>query len=271
VFYLLEEWFTVWLVNARDVKKVPGRKTDVKDAQWLAQLAAHGLVTPSFVPPPPIRRLRDLTRARANLTRERVRALNRLETVLEDAGIKMSTVLSRTLTMSGRLMIEALIAGKRDPAALADLALGKVRPKVTVLRGALAGRFTDHHAFLARQALRHIDWLDAEITELGERIDAEMGPLAPKRALLETIPGVGERISAVILAELGSPSALLRRGPLRTVHAIRHRTRLKQASGTLRVCAGILRLRAWSSRRQEAWIKRVWFPSGLPRPSWWTR
>jgi transposase len=150
VFYLLEERFTVWLVNARDVKKVPGRKTDVKDAQWLAQLAAHGLVAPSFVPPPPIRRLRDLTRARANLTRERVRALNRLETVLEDAGIKVSAVLSRTLTMSGRLMIEALIAGERDPAALADLALGKARPKVAVLRGALAGRFSDHHAFLAR-------------------------------------------------------------------------------------------------------------------------
>jgi transposase len=203
LFYLLEERFTVWLINARDVKKVPGRKTDVKDAQWLAQLAAHGLVTPSFVPPPPIRRLRDLTRARANLTRERVRALNRLETVLEDAGIKMSTVLSRTLTMSGRSMIEALIAGQRDPAALADLALGKARPKITVLREALTGRFTDHHAFLAHHALSHIDRLDAEITELGQRIDTEAEPLATKRALLESIPGVGERISAVILAETG--------------------------------------------------------------------
>ena len=203
VFYLLEERFTVWLVNARDVKKVPGRKTDVKDAQWLAQLAAHGLVAPSFVPPPPIRRLRDLTRARANLTRERARALNRLETVLEDAGIKVSAVLSRTLTMSGRRMLEALIAGERDPAGLADLALGKARPKIAVLRAALAGRFTDHHAFLAGQALRHLDWLDAEITALDARINAEAAPLAPQRALLETIPGVGERISAVILAETG--------------------------------------------------------------------
>jgi transposase len=203
VFYLLEERFTVWLVNARDVKKVPGRKTDVKDAQWLAQLAAHGLVAPSFVPPPPIRRLRDLTRARANLTRERARALNRLETVLEDAGIKVSAVLSRTLTMSGRRMLEALIAGERNPTALADLALGKARPKIAVLRAALAGRFTDHHAFLAGQALRHLDWLDTEIATLDARIDAETGPLAPQRALLESIPGVGERLSAVILAETG--------------------------------------------------------------------
>lgn len=203
VFYLLEEQFTVWLVNARDVKKVPGRKTDVKDAQWLAQLSAHGLVTPSFVPPPPIRRLRNLTRARANLTRERVRALNRLESVLEDAGIKVSVVLSRTLTMSGRLMIEALIAGQRSPTALADLALGKARPKVAALREALAGRFTDHHAFLARHALSHIDRLDIEIAEFDKRIDAELGPLAAKRALLQTLPGVAERISAVIIAETG--------------------------------------------------------------------
>jgi transposase len=125
VFYLLEQQFEVWLVNARDVKKVPGRKTDVKDAQWLTRLAQHGLVSPSFVPPPPIRRLRDLTRQRANLGRERVRALNRLETVLEDAGIKMSLVMSKTLTQSGRLMIEALISGERDPLVLADLALGR--------------------------------------------------------------------------------------------------------------------------------------------------
>jgi transposase len=203
VFYQLEEEFTAWLVNARDIKKVPGRKTDVKDAQWLAQLAAHGLVTPSFVPPPPIRRLRDLTRARANLTRERVRALNRLESVLEDAGIKVSAVLSRTLTMSGRLMIEALIAGQRSPTALADLALGKARPKVAALREALTGRFTDHHAFLARHALTHIDLLDTEIVEIDKRIDVELAPLAAKRALLQTLPGVAERISAVIIAETG--------------------------------------------------------------------
>jgi transposase len=141
VFYLLEQRFEVWLVNARDVKKVPGRKTDVKDAQWLARLAHHGLVWPSFVPPPAIRRLRDLTRQRANLGRERTRALNRLEKILEDAGIKVSLVMSKTLTQSGRLMIEALIAGECDPRVLADLALGRARAKITELGEALVGRF----------------------------------------------------------------------------------------------------------------------------------
>jgi transposase len=204
VFYLLEEHFEVWLVNARDVKKVPGRKTDVKDAQWLARLAQHGLVSPSFVPPPPIRRLRDLTRQRANLARERVRALNRLETVLEDAGIKVSVVLSKTLTQSGRLMIEALIAGERDPLALADLALGKARAKMHALREALVGRFDDHHAFLARHALDHIDRLDAEIAAFGSRIGMELRPLRHEQDLLITIPGVAERISEIILAETGA-------------------------------------------------------------------
>ena len=203
VYYALEDRFCTWFADARDVKKVPGRKSDVKDAQWLARLVAHGLVSPSFVPQPPIRRLRDLTRTRANLTRERVRALNRLETILEDAGIKLTVVLSRTMTMSGRAMIEALIDGERDPDVLADLALGKARPKVAVLREALTGRFEDHHAFLARRALTHLDRLDADMAALCERIDSELAPLANKRALLHTLPGVGERISAVILAETG--------------------------------------------------------------------
>lgn len=193
----------MWLVNARDVKKVPGRKTDVKDAEWLAQLAQHGLVSPSFVPPPPVRRLRDLTRQRVNLVRERVRAVHRLESVLEDAGIKMSTVMSRTLTMSGRLMIEALIAGERDPHALADLALGKARPKIADLREALVGRFEDHHAFLAGQALGHIDQLDARIAAFTSRVEHETRSQERKRELLVSIPGVSDRIAEVILAETG--------------------------------------------------------------------
>lgn len=215
VYYLLEEQFKVWLVNARDVKKVPGRKTDVKDAQWLAQLAQHGLVSPSFVPPPAIRRLRDLTRQRANLGRERVRALNRLEKILEDAGIKITSVLSKTLTLSGRLMIEALIAGERNPRVLADLALGKARAKLIVLRDALVGRFDDHHAFLARHALDHIDRLDEEIEAFATRIETELTPLTRQQEILATIPGVARRTSEVILAETGgdmtrfpSPAAL---------------------------------------------------------------
>lgn len=203
VFYLLEEHFTVWLVNARDIKKVPGRKTDVKDSQWIAQLACHGLVSPSFVPPRDIRRLRDLTRQRTNLVRDRVRAINRLESVLEDAGIKTSMVMSKTLTQSARLMIEALIEGERAPLVLADLALGKARAKITDLREALIGHFGDHHAFLARSALAHIDFLHAEIAGFTEQIETEMMPLWHKAELLATIPGVSARIADIILAETG--------------------------------------------------------------------
>jgi transposase len=210
VFYQLEERFTVWLVNARDVKKVPGRKTDVKDAEWLAQLAQHGLVSPSFVPAPAIRRLRDLTRQRVNLVRERVRALHRLESVLEDAGIKMSTVMSRTLTMSGRLMIEALVAGERDPSTLADLALGKARPKIIQLREAMVGRFDENHGFLAGQALHHVDDLDARIAAFTQQIEHLIQPLAHQRDLLVSIPGVSDRIAEVILAETGGDMAQFR-------------------------------------------------------------
>ncbi len=203
VFYLLEQQFEVRLVNARDVKRVPGRKTDVKDAEWLAQLAQHGLVSASFVPPPPVRRLRDLTRQRANLVRERIRALNQLEKVLEDAGIKVSLVLSKTLTQSGRLMIEALIDGERDPYTLAEPALGKARAKIGDLREALVGRFSDHHGFLTRQALRHIDLLDAEITVFSSRIEQELRPSHHHQQLLITVPGVSDRVAEIILAETG--------------------------------------------------------------------
>lgn len=203
VFYLLEEQFTVWLVNARDVKKVPGRKTDVRDAEWLAQLAQHGLISPCFVPPPDIRRLRDLTRQRANLVRERVRVLNRIEKILEDAGIKLSVVLSRTTTQSGRLMIEALISGERDPLVLADLALGKARARLVGLREALTGRFDEHHAFLARRALDHLDRLNAEVDTFTARIEQATLGLKRQRELLVTIPGVSHRVAEVILAETG--------------------------------------------------------------------
>jgi transposase len=210
VFYLLEEGFTVWLVNARDIEKVPGRKTDVKDSEWIAQLACHGLVSPSFVPPRKIRRLRDLTRQRTNLVRDRVRAINRLESVLEDAGIKTSMVMSKTLTLSARLMIEALIAGERDPHVLADLAVGKARAKLADLREALVGHFGDHHAFLARSALAHIDYLQAEIAAFTERIGAEVGPLRGKAELLTTIPGISDRIADIVIAETGGDMSRFR-------------------------------------------------------------
>src|SRR5882757_3140927 len=148
-YYLLEDaGFDVLLVNARHVKNLPGRKTDVADATWLAQLGAHGLVRASFVPPEPIRHLRDLTRARTAITRERSREVQRLEKLLEDAGIKLSAVASDILGVSGRAMLESLIAGNNDPAALAELAKRRLRSKIPALTEALTGRFTEHHAVL---------------------------------------------------------------------------------------------------------------------------
>src|SRR5215213_8448546 len=174
-YYLLEDaGFEVMLVNARQVKNLPGRKSDVSDATWLAQLGAHGLVRGCFVPPAPIRELRDLTRARTMLTRERGREIQRLEKVLEDAGIKLSSVASDITGVSGRLMLQALIAGQADPAALADLAKKKLRAKIPELTEALTGRFTEHHAFIARMHLEVIDQRTRQITDLNARIEVVM-------------------------------------------------------------------------------------------------
>lgn len=157
VYYLLEDAFEVQLLNARHMRNIPGRKTDVADSASIARLIEHGLVRPSFVPPPQIRRLRDLTRYRTTLVQERTREIQRLEKVLEDAGIKLPTVACHTLSVSGRAMIEALIAGERDPQVLADFAKARMRLKITALRDALVGQFSDHHAFICRAMLDRID------------------------------------------------------------------------------------------------------------------
>jgi transposase len=159
VYYALEDRFLVWLCNAHHVKNVPGRKTDMSDAEWLADVAAHGMVRPSFVPPPPIRELRELTRYRKTQVDARAAEIARLEKVLQDAGIKLTSVASKVLTQSGRAMIEALIAGQRDPAALAGLAKGKLRPKIPQLTAALHGHFGEHHAIAAARILAHLDFL----------------------------------------------------------------------------------------------------------------
>lgn len=203
VFYVLEDAVECWLLNAGHLKRVPGRKTDVSDAAWIAQLVEHGLVRPSFVPPEPIRRLRDLTRYRTALVHEQTREKQRLHNVLEDAGIKLSCVASDILGKSARSMIEALIAGERDAAALAELALGRMRPKIPDLQEALVGRFNAHHARLAALMLRHIDALQAEIEELTGEIEAQMRPFQRARQHLITIPGVSDRIADVIIAETG--------------------------------------------------------------------
>ena len=207
-YYLLEDGpFEVMLVNARHVKNLPGRKTDVSDAAWLAELGAHGLVRGSFVPPEPIRQLRDLTRARTTITRERAREIQRLEKLLEDAGIKLSSVASDICGVSGRLMLEALINGQRDPAVLADLAKRAMRSKIPELTEALTGRFGDHHGFLTRLHLDLIDSHTTAIDELTARIEVMIEPFRAARDLIVTIPGISTLVADVIIAETGGDMA----------------------------------------------------------------
>ena len=205
-YYLLEDMpgAEVMLVNARHVKNLPGRKTDVADATWLAQPGAHGLVRSSFVPPEPVRQLRDLTRARTAITRERSREAQRLEKLLEDAGVKLSAVAPDILGVSGRAMLEALIAGERDPARMADLAKRRMRSKIPALTEALAGRFTSHHAFLARVHLDLIDQHTAAITQVTARIEEAIAPFRAFRKLLCSIPGISTLTAGVVVAETGA-------------------------------------------------------------------
>jgi transposase len=204
-YYLLEDGpFEVMLVNARHVKNLPGRKTDVSDAAWLADLGAHGLVRGSFVPPAPIRQLRDLTRARTMITRDRAREIQRLEKLLEDAGIKLSSVASDISGVSSRLMLAALIEGERDPVVLADLAKRRLRSKIPELTEALTGRFGEHHAFLARVHLDLIDQHTSAIDELTARIEEVIEPFRGARDLIVTIPGISTSVADVIIAETGA-------------------------------------------------------------------
>jgi len=203
VYYLLEDAFTLLLINMQELKHVPGRKTDVKDSEWLAQLLECGLLRPSFVPPPEIRELRDLTRYRVQQVRDRAREVNRLCKVLEDAGIKLSSVASDVLGASGRAMLEALMHGTTDPVVLADLARGKLRQKLPALQRALQGRFRRHHAFLLEQILAKIDFLDDTLTRLTAELDRRLGPFEPMLTALDTIPGI-DRIGAIsLIAETG--------------------------------------------------------------------
>ena len=204
-YYLLEDaGFEVMLVNARHARNLPGRKTDVSDAAWLAQLAAHGLVRGSFVPPEPIRHLRDLTRTRTAITRERGREVQRLEKLLEDAGIKLSSVATDTTGVSGRAMLEALIAGQHDPAQLAELAKRRLRSKIPALTEALTGRFGEHHAFLARVHLDLIDKHTQAIAELTDRIEVVIEPFRGFRDLICSIPGISTLVADVVTAETGT-------------------------------------------------------------------
>jgi transposase len=204
VFQALEDRFECWLLNAHHLRNVPGRKTDVKDSEWICQLVQHGLVRPSFVPPPEIRRLRDLTRLRKAQINERARTIQRLEKVLQDAGIKLSSVASTTYSKSARAMLEALLSGVSDPEQLAELSKARMRSKIPQLREALQSRFhIEHHGVMVAQLLAHIDTLDAAIANLNERIELALAPHARTVELLCTIPGVQAHAAQVLIAECG--------------------------------------------------------------------
>jgi transposase len=204
IWNVLEGQATLLLVNARHVKQVPGRKTDVRDCEWLADLLRHGLLKPSFVPGRPQRELRELTRYRTSLIRERAAEANRVQKTLEGANLKLGDVASDVLGVSGRLMLRALIAGTTDAVALADLAQGHLRAKIPQLRRALTGDVGAHQRFLLAQQLAHLDALDALIGQLNAEIAARLQPVEALLERLDAIPGVGRRTAEVLVAEVGT-------------------------------------------------------------------
>lgn len=204
VWHLLDGTFELTLANARQIKNVPGRKSDVRDAEWIADLLAHGLVRSSFVPPQPIQELRDLTRTRKQLVRERGQHVQRLQKVLEDANLKLASVVTDLLGLSGRAMLEAMAAGQSDPERLADLAHPRLRAPRAELVEALRGRVREHHRFLLRLHLGQVDALNAAVTAVEGRIEAALAPFRDAVEHLVTIPGVSATVAAVIIAEVGT-------------------------------------------------------------------
>jgi transposase len=206
VWNILDGLFELVLTNPRELKQVPGRKSDVRDCQWIAQLLHCGLLRSSFVPARPLRELRDLTRQRAQLAGEHTRAANRVHKTLEDANIKLGSVATDILGKSGRAMLRALLAGERDPGRLAELALGRLREKLPALREALAGRLTDHHVFLLGRLLGHLEYLEGEIEAFSRRIEECLRPLltADQMRRLDRVPGVNRRTAENVVAEIGT-------------------------------------------------------------------
>lgn len=204
IYNLLEDHFAVLVVNAAHIKAVPGRKTDVRDAEWIADLLRHGLLRPSFIPDRPQRELRELTRYRTTLIHERANEVNRLQKVLEGANIKLASVATDILGKSGRDILVALVGGTTDATALAQLARGRLREKIPQLEQALAGQFGPHHRFLIAQQLAHIDFLDVSLQRVSAEIGARLRPFEGELERLQTIPGVGRRTTEVLLAEIGA-------------------------------------------------------------------
>ncbi len=204
VFYMLETDFTVILVNPAHVKNVPGRKTDMKDCSWLSRLMECGLLEASFIPPEPIRDLRDLTRYRTELSQERTRCVLRLHKFLQDAGIKLSSVATNIMGKSGVEMMQALTHGTKDPEILADLAKGLLRKKMAKLRLALEGRFRDHHSFMISELLAQVDQAEEAVERITQRIEEVTRPFAAKIELLRTVPGVETKAAQILVAEIGT-------------------------------------------------------------------
>jgi len=205
VWHVLDEGqsLELLLVNPAHIKNVPGRKTDVNDATWIAQLLECGLLRGSFVPPVEIRELREVTRYRRQLTEERARETQRLQKVLEDANVKLSSVASDVLGVTGRLILDALCAGERDPETLAAMARSRLRSKIDDLRQCVPGRFNSHHAAMVTEIVAHVDYLSAAITRLDTRVEAMMAPFRAARELITTVPGIQQRTAEIILAEIG--------------------------------------------------------------------
>jgi transposase len=203
VFNLLEDGRTITLVNPRNMKAVPGRKTDVKDSEWIADLLRHGLLQPSFIPPQPIRELRELTRYRKTLVQERANVVNRIQKVLETANIKLAAVASDILGKSGRAMLDAIVQGEEDPVTLAELARRGLRRKLPALQQALKGRVAAHHRFLLARLLEQIDFLDGLIQKVQQEIEERLRPYEEAVERLQTIPGLGPLAAAIIVAEIG--------------------------------------------------------------------
>lgn len=203
IFNILEAQFEILLANAHHLKNVPGRKTDIKDCQWIAQLLQHGLLKGSFIPPRGQRELRDLTRQRTQLTDEASRTSNRIQKVLEDANIKLGSVASNVVGTSGRLMLEAIVAGQDDPTQLAELAQRRLRSKIPALEQALYGKLTEHHRWMLRLLLDQLKTTEQFIARLDERIGELTRPLEPVMEKLDAIPGVDRRVAAVLMAEIG--------------------------------------------------------------------
>ena len=204
LYNILEGRFALLIVNARHLKLVPGRKTDIKDAEWIAELLRHGLLRASFIPPRAQRELRELTRYRTSLVQERSAEVNRIQKVLEGANIKLGSVASNVMGVSGRAMLEAMVQAESDPTVLATLARGALRKKQDALVLALTGQVGEHQRFMLGEQINHIDDLDARITRLDEEIDHRLGPDNEERARLDSIPGVGREVAEALLAEVGS-------------------------------------------------------------------